>query len=323
MKQLRHYIRETLLDQNSYDLNIAVGGDVMFGRYVGANYYPLNPSNPFANVSEIFKSSDMSIVNLENPLFDGPLPWWETYGIDDSYQKILVGPTSAAADMANHGINLVSLANNHSDDAGLDGFKTTHMALDSAGIIYSGTSVDHDPFEPAIINIKNKNVLFFSVTFKRNFGKDWGNSEEYRKPVAYIENITEFAYFLNKLSLYRQIYPDAFIICSVHWGEQYKSQVEVWQEVFAQEMVESGVNCVLGHHPHVLRKFEYYKDALIFYSLGNLFFDHNYDIPGHASKKNHSSKDGAIFTFNVGSDNFITNVKKHPTESTPQGVILK
>jgi hypothetical protein len=172
------------------------------------------------------------------------------------------------------------------------------------------------------VKIKGRNVVFFSVTLERNFGDNWGDDTEYKPPVAHIDDLQKYEKFLRMIEFQREMSPDAFIIAAVHWGVQYKQDAEAWQEVFAKDIVDAGANCILGHHPHVLQKVSTYKNAVIFFSLGNLLFDHNYDVPGHGSKKNEKTKNGAIYTFNVGADNTVLDLQKHDTLSTPGGVAV-
>ena len=319
MKLLREFVNNVLFDES---IKISVSGDVMFGRYVGYSYHPLQIDNPLKQTKLIFKSSDLSIVNLETPLYNGVPTWWEKYSLPrNNYQKTLVAPTDKAGELIRAGINLVSLANNHADDAGYEGFESTRSALDSVGILHAGTAVD-DPFTPTNISVRGKRVVFFSVTFKRNFGKDWGDSKEYPSPLAYIDTVKKYEKLLSMIQFQRSMYPDSFIIVSVHWGVQYKNNNEIWQEILAKDIVDSGANCILGHHPHVLQKVSTYKGAIIFFSLGNLLFDHNYDIPGHASKENKKTDRGAIYTFTVSKDNRIDTIKKTNALSTDLGVSI-
>ena len=319
MKLLREYIGEILA---SDEVNIAVSGDVMFGRYVGKEYHSLDIENPFEEVSPVFKSADLSIVNLETPLFNSLPTWWKKYPLPkENYQKTLVAPTSSVEDLVDAGINFVSLANNHADDAGYEGFASTIKTLDAAGIMHSGVSIEDDPFLPKVVMIKNRPMAFFSATLIRNFGRDWGDLNEYTPPLAHINSAEDYEHLLDLISKTRRSIPDVFICVSVHWGVQYREANEPWQEILATDIVDAGANCILGHHPHVLQKVSTYKGALIFYSLGNLLFDHNYDIPGHASKKNANTQKGAIYTFTVTGDNQIKNLKKVETISTPTGVI--
>ena len=140
MSLLREYISNVL---DSEPIRIAVSGDVMFGRYVGYEYHPLQIKNPFNQVQDVFRGSDLSIVNLETPLYDGHPTWWKKYPLPESdYQRTLVAPTSRVNELTNAGINLVSLANNHSDDAGYEGFESTRSTLDTVGIMHAGTNTN-------------------------------------------------------------------------------------------------------------------------------------------------------------------------------------
>ena len=46
---------------------------------------------------------------------------------------------------------------------------------------------------------------------------------------------------------------------------------------FAHAAIDAGADVILGHHPHVPRGIEVYKEKVIIYSLGNLIFGHNHD----------------------------------------------
>ena len=47
------------------------------------------------------------------------------------------------------------------------------------------------------------------------------------------------------------------------------------QREFAYNLIDNGVDVILGHHPHQFQGIEIYKGKPIFYSLGNFIFDQN------------------------------------------------
>ena len=47
----------------------------------------------------------------------------------------------------------------------------------------------------------------------------------------------------------------------------------------AHDAIDSGVDIVYGHHPHVLQRIEEYNDGIIYYSLGNFCFGGNQQPP--------------------------------------------
>jgi poly-gamma-glutamate synthesis protein (capsule biosynthesis protein) len=72
------------------------------------------------------------------------------------------------------------------------------------------------------------------------------------------------------------------VIVSIHWGMEYDSRPNWWQEEKARMMVEAGADLVIGHHPHVIQKADIIKMdnskttnrfGLVAYSLGNFVFD--------------------------------------------------
>jgi poly-gamma-glutamate synthesis protein (capsule biosynthesis protein) len=67
------------------------------------------------------------------------------------------------------------------------------------------------------------------------------------------------------------------VVVSVHWGEEFVPHPSPGEILLARQMVEAGAAIILGHHPHVLRGIERYRDAIICYSLGNFVFDMVWD----------------------------------------------
>ncbi len=66
--------------------------------------------------------------------------------------------------------------------------------------------------------------------------------------------------------------PD-FIIFSFHWGNEYVTWPSPAQVDLAHELIDNGVNIIIGHHPHVVQPVENYHGGIIIYSLGNFLFD--------------------------------------------------
>ena len=62
------------------------------------------------------------------------------------------------------------------------------------------------------------------------------------------------------------------LIVSFHWGEELNPIPRPYQIELGHLAVDLGATVVLGHHPHVPQPIEIYKDAPIFYSLGNYAF---------------------------------------------------
>lgn len=64
------------------------------------------------------------------------------------------------------------------------------------------------------------------------------------------------------------------VIVFAHWGTEYEQEPDDFQKKWAQIFLDSGVDIVIGTHPHVLQPVEVLTaqgghSMLIYYSIGN------------------------------------------------------
>ena len=64
-----------------------------------------------------------------------------------------------------------------------------------------------------------------------------------------------------------------YLILSIHWGKEYEKKYYDLRKK-AKKLFKAGVDCIIGHHPHILLPIEYEKDDnglknIAAYSLGN------------------------------------------------------
>ncbi len=63
------------------------------------------------------------------------------------------------------------------------------------------------------------------------------------------------------------------IILYLHWGVEYQSEPTESQRKLAHGLIDAGADAVIGHHPHVFQRIEFYRHKPIVYSLGNFVAD--------------------------------------------------
>ena len=63
------------------------------------------------------------------------------------------------------------------------------------------------------------------------------------------------------------------IVVSMHWGVDFTDYPLLFQMKYAREMIDSGADLILGHHPHNIQGIEKYQNGIIVYSLGDFVFD--------------------------------------------------
>ncbi|GBD34309.1 Capsule biosynthesis protein CapA [bacterium HR35] len=238
----------------SKEIKILLIGDIMMNRNV-ENKILKNNSNfvfPFEKILDYLKSFDYVVANLEGPITD------KGQKVGSKYSFKMKPEVVEALIESN--INILNLANNHIFDYGRTGLEETLKNLEKNNIEYFGNSYD-----PLIIEINNTKIGFLGFS---DFLKHL-DAEKNNNGIAVInEN------FENSVKKAKEKVD--ILIVSFHWGDEYKKFANQRQQKFARLAIDSGVDLVVGHHPHVIQNIEKYKNKYIFYSLGNFIFDQNF-----------------------------------------------
>src|SRR5690606_12711614 len=112
-------------------ITLLFGGDIMLGRHVEVNMKRYGASWPLAKLADTMARADYTVANLESPFL--------TSGAStQSGSLVLRGYPEGIVNLTDAGIDLVSLANNHITDMGVEGLRETKSILDTAKIGYVG-----------------------------------------------------------------------------------------------------------------------------------------------------------------------------------------
>ncbi len=202
-------------------------------RVVGDDYaYPLQYA------AEYFKNDDLTIVNLEGALTEYNEPREKEYRFR--------GPKEYANILAQGGVEMVSLANNHTMDYGSIGYADTKDALENAGVGYCENS------STAMVELDGIKIGVFASTYSLTHNME-KSLDKLREQGADI------------------------IICAFHWGEENTYNLTSGQLNMAKQAVDAGADIIFGTHPHVLQRIEEKDGCIIYYSLGNFCFGGNRD----------------------------------------------
>jgi len=239
-------------------------GDIMLDRGVALKVSKRGGGDwrfPFLKISDYLKNADLVFGNLEGPLSDRGRKTGSIY----SFRM----KPEAVSGLIFSNFKIVSLANNHALDYGVEALVQTFEVLKEAGIEYVGAGLNfEEAYFPKIITIKNKKFCFLAFT---NLGGEFWRPKEIEPGLAYIENPEEIEPFLKKAKNSCD-----FVIVSLHAGTEYSKEPDDFQLNFARKAFETGANLVIGHHPHVLQKFFRYQQGYFISSLGNFIFDQNF-----------------------------------------------
>jgi len=117
------------------DITVAIAGDL-----IGPSH-PMNRLGDaeFAKVAELFRNADVGFANQEGAIFD--LWNFSGYAAPENGGGEPVQPPSYAREVRDMGVTLVSKANNHATDWGVEGLLQTLENLNRAGIVSAGAGV--------------------------------------------------------------------------------------------------------------------------------------------------------------------------------------
>ncbi|MBB6401734.1 poly-gamma-glutamate synthesis protein (capsule biosynthesis protein) [Methanococcus maripaludis] len=205
----------------------------------------------FGELKEIFPNGDIVFGNLEAPASNIT----EKSGIYTNYFR---ADPKKIQNLKNMGFNVLSIANNHIMEHGAISFKNTVEELKKNNILPVGLK---NGFE--VLNVKGLNVGFLGCSLINDFL----DNHPYNNFTSENELIENVMVMREKVDL---------LIISIHWGQEYVPYPSKEQVELGRKLIELGGDIILGGHPHVLQGYEIYKGKPIFYSLGNLIFDHTY-----------------------------------------------
>lgn len=117
---------------------VAVVGDLIISRPL-SQYAQRLPD--FKAVLDIFSRADATYGNLETTIFDAGSFSGSPYSWDGDWT--LSALPDVAHDLKTMGFGIVSRANNHAQDWGLEGMRETGRWLDAAGIRHAGAGETH------------------------------------------------------------------------------------------------------------------------------------------------------------------------------------
>ena len=254
---------ETETEINQEDTVLLFGGDVLIKASTESIYKNNGVTGLVSEeILAEMQNADIMMVNHEFQFSTRGEPMEDkqfTFQTDPKNVQILL----------DLGIDIVSLANNHSLDFGQDALQDTFVTLDEAGILYAGAGDSKERAEELqVIEVNGKKFGFLAATRVipvagwdvRN--KQPGLFTTY-DDTRLVERIRESKEECDFLAVY------------VHWGIEREEYPEEYQNVIAKHCVEAGADVIIGAHPHVLQGIEFIEGKPIFYSLGNYIFNNS------------------------------------------------
>ncbi len=240
---------EIISNSNPEPVLILFLGDMMFDRGVRTTATKIGYKNIFGPSTTTIQSHELTIANLEGPITSYKSKLVNGAGKALSGFQFTFSPLVAPA-LKSAGIDIVSLANNHTLNFGQDGLNQTRKILTENNITYFGSPSNNPAYTATTTCVRDVCV---GVIGWNEFG--------FANDAFIVDKIKEIRPTVD----YLVIYP--------HWGIEYDLKPNTKQKRLAHQWIDAGADVIIGMHPHVVQTIEIYKGKYIFYSLGNFIFD--------------------------------------------------
>lgn len=240
------------------ELRLAFGGDVHFtGRTLPLLQEPQTAFGPF---SEQLSAADFAMVNLESAVTERGEPQPKRYHFR--------APATAYEAVQAAGIDLVSIANNHTLDYGQVGLLDTLESAQKAGMAIVGAGRNaSEAYEPYVTTVKGVRIGVVALSQVYELAVQW-------KPTATRPGIAMAFDRAQSVAAVQKARAAAdLVIVYLHWGTEGSYCPNKDQKSIAAALADAGADVILGTHAHMPQGDGYLPGgAYVHFGLGNFLW---------------------------------------------------
>jgi hypothetical protein len=238
---------------------LAAVGDVTTGEQVGASVSTLGSNYPWSQAGPTLRAADVATANLEGAV--------STRGVAVANKEFHFrgAPTLLRSAHVAGGLDVVTVANNHSGDYGPVALLDTIRFAHAAGLETVGGGVDAAAaLRPVIVEAGGLKIGFVGLSDVNPYGF---NATADSPGTAKADPDTVRAAVR---AARRQA---DVVVCWFHWGTQLHPVPSERQQQLAAAALDAGAQVVLGAHPHVFGAVSSpTRRSVIAWTLGNFVF---------------------------------------------------
>ena len=281
-------VPQTLSAQQQKDFeqafHITFAGDLILledqvKRGYRANGYDF--SDVFEYAADYISSADFAIGVFEGPMA-GEDAGYSAGNYDDGKELFLNFPDEFAHAVKEAGFDLVTTANNHLLDKGIDGALRTLEVLDKIGLAHTGSYRDEKEKEAKHIKLVEKDGIKMAI-LSYTYGSNYVDTQElFEGKLSYLTSVISdtkgelFEKMKNQVKedfkKAKSLKPDLIVVLP-HLGTQFSNAADEVQKKWFEIFKEQGADIILGDHPHavqpVLLEKRDGKNVLTAYCPGN------------------------------------------------------
>lgn len=237
---------------------IAVG-DIMPGGILAG----VNSGYVSQEVLKVLQDADIRVGTLETAIGNEP-----NFNEEKMKRKgdVIYAKDEDLNKLRQLSFDIVSLANNHFFDLGLDGARHTIQMLDELGIKHIGAGNNiQEASAPVVKEVGNKKIAFLAFCDWQNTG--WCPFASDTDPGV---NPMCDDYVVSEIKKYKK--QNDYVVVMSHWGKEHTWVTTSRVYRLTKKMIKAGADLILGSHPHRVQPVVNYKKASVAYSMGNFMF---------------------------------------------------
>ncbi|MBM0225882.1 MULTISPECIES: CapA family protein [Micromonospora] len=239
------------------EITLAFAGDVHFADRTAGLLS--NPATAFGSISATLSSADLTMVNLETAV--------TTRGTPEPKEFHFRAPASTYGAVKAAGIDVVSIANNHTLDYGRVGLSDTLDAARASGVPAVGAGADAAAaYAPWITEIRGTTVAFLAFSQVAELWSSW-KATDTEAGIAMTRDLSRAVAAVRAARQRADV-----IVVYVHWGVEGESCPSAEAREFAGAMAEAGAHLVVGTHAHLLLGDGWLGRTFVQYGLGNFLW---------------------------------------------------
>ena len=166
--------------------------------------------------------------------------------------------------MAEAGVEVANLANNHAMDYGFDAMLDGRQNLLDVGIAPVGTGANLvEAYAPVMLEINGWTIAVIGSGGVNPESGSWLAQTD-RPGMTHGDNTESIA-----IAIARAKETADLVFVTAHWGEGGTTRPRSFERRQAEAWIDAGADGIFGHHQHMLQPLEWYRDRPIAWGLGN------------------------------------------------------
>ena len=258
-------------------VRVALGGDVIFGRWQQEQWVPVEEGPEHRDLRRRLAGADLAMINLETAICEEEQARRWASVFRDQPNRF----TASAEELqwlVQAGIDMAVIANNHALDCGPKSIVWTEEALAERGIGAAGGWHPGDGRLGRVVELEVNGAPVVVVAATAHPPASVNRAEA--GPVTLWQAYRGAPELVEGIQNLRRDQPRALIVVSLHWGVEFQAAPLSWQRQLAHDLVDGGADLIFGHGPHTVQPTEFYAEAAIVYSAGNLRFEMRESLAG-------------------------------------------